>query len=90
MLRRSNGRFSMLIKWDTLLVAVAIAGGSVLIENSHRIDTGTPDDEVIASAPAACIDARLVATLASDPPPASPGDDGPDVGRDTASPPACE
>ena len=42
----------MLIKWDTLLVAVALVGGSVLIENSHRVDTGTPDDEVTASAPA--------------------------------------
>jgi hypothetical protein len=55
----------MLIKWDTLLVAVAVLGGSVLIENSHRIDTGMPDDEVTATAPAACIDTQVTATLAS-------------------------
>jgi len=43
-----------MIRWDTLLVAVAVASGSMLIENSHRVDTGAPDDEVVASAPADC------------------------------------
>ena len=44
----------MLIRWNTLLIAVAVAGGLVLIENSHRIDTTTPDDEVVANAPTDC------------------------------------
>ena len=51
----------MLIRWDTLLIAVAVAGGSVLIENSHRVDTGSPDDEVVASAPADCTAVSAVA-----------------------------
>jgi hypothetical protein len=54
----------MLIKWDTLLVAAALIGGSVLIENSHRVDTGTPDDEVMAIATAACSDTVIAVTVA--------------------------
>ncbi len=50
-----------MLRWDTLLVAVAIAGGSMLIENSHRVDTGAPDDEVVASAPVNCTVVRAVA-----------------------------
>jgi hypothetical protein len=69
----------MLIKWDTLLVAVALVGGSVLIENSHRVDTGTPDDEVTASAPAACVDTQVTASLARD------GDNSSDVVKDSAA-----
>jgi hypothetical protein len=77
----------MLIKWDTLLVAVAVLGGSVLIENSHRIDTGMPDDEVTATAPAACIDTQVGLALASG---NQAADDGPDTARDSASAlPAC-
>jgi hypothetical protein len=45
---------SPMLRWDTLLVAVAVAGGSMLIESSHRVDTGAPDDEVVATAPADC------------------------------------
>ena len=56
----------MLLRWDTLLIAVAVVGGSVLIENSHRIDTAAPDDEVTASAPAACVDTRATATIVGD------------------------
>ena len=76
----------MLIKWDTLLVAVAVIGGSVLIENSHRIDTGAPDDEVMASAPAACIDTAVSATLASGD---RAGDESAEAPRDSAALPAC-
>ncbi len=36
----------MIARWDVLLVAAALAGGSMLIESSHRLDTGAPDDEV--------------------------------------------
>jgi hypothetical protein len=73
----------MLIKWDTLLVAAALIGGSVLIENSHRVDTGTPDDEIMASAPAACIDTQVTASLVSG------GDNSSDVVKDSpAIPPA--
>ena len=36
----------MLARWDALLIiAVAVAGGSMLIENSHRLDTGAPDED---------------------------------------------
>jgi hypothetical protein len=76
----------MLIRWDTLLVAVAVVAGSVLIENSHRIDTGMPDDDVTATAPAACIDTQVTASLAS-----GDGDSG-DVRDSAAAPsalPAC-
>jgi hypothetical protein len=40
---------AMVARWDVLLLAAAVAGGSMLIENSHRLDTGAPDDEVVAS-----------------------------------------
>jgi hypothetical protein len=39
----------MVARWDVLLLAAALAGGSMLIENSHRLDTGAPDEEVVAS-----------------------------------------
>lgn len=38
----------MVLRWDAILVAAAVAGGSMLIENSHRLDTGAPDEEVVA------------------------------------------
>jgi hypothetical protein len=41
-------------RWDMLLAIAAVAGGTMLIEDSHRVDTGAPDDEVTASAPADC------------------------------------
>jgi hypothetical protein len=49
MLRRSNGRFHMVARWDVLLLAGVLAGGSMLIENSHRLDTGAPDEEIVAA-----------------------------------------
>jgi hypothetical protein len=73
----------MLIKWDTLLIAIAVAGGSVLIENSHRIDTGAPDNEVVASPPDTCV----TATLHWDRPTANASDDGYEVVSDSATPP---
>src|SRR6202043_119572 len=39
---------AMVVKWDALLLAAVVAGGSMLIENSHRLDTGAPDEEVVA------------------------------------------
>ena len=39
----------MAIRWDALLLAGALAGGSMLIENSHRLDTGAPDVEIVAA-----------------------------------------
>jgi hypothetical protein len=49
MLRRSKWTIlPMVARWDALLVAAAVAGGSMLIENSHRLDTGAPDEEVVA------------------------------------------
>ena len=76
----------MLIRWDTLLIVVAVVGGAVLIENSHRIDTGAPDDEVTASAPAACIDTRITATIVSGNQ-ASDGDNSSDGVKDSAATP---
>ena len=47
----------MFPKWDAVVLAATLLGGSVMIENSHRVDTGAPDD-VVAEAPAtACDDA---------------------------------
>jgi hypothetical protein len=40
--------FTMVARWDAILLATAVAGGSMLIENSHRLDTGAPDEEVVA------------------------------------------
>jgi hypothetical protein len=39
----------MVARWDAILLATAVAGGSMLIENSHRLDTGAPDEEVVAT-----------------------------------------
>ena len=39
----------MVARWDALLLAGVLAGGSMLIENSHRLDTGAPDEEVVAA-----------------------------------------
>ena len=49
MLRRSKRTTRMAVRWDTLLLAGMLAGGSVLIENSHRLDTGAPDEEVVGA-----------------------------------------
>jgi hypothetical protein len=45
-------------KWDLLIMAVVAAGSWMWAENSHRIDLGVPDDEVVAAAPATCSDAQ--------------------------------
>ncbi len=39
----------MAARWDVILLATAVAGGSMLIENSHRLDTGAPDEEAVAT-----------------------------------------
>jgi hypothetical protein len=39
----------MIARWDVLLLAAAVAGGSMLIENSRRLDTGAPNEEAEAS-----------------------------------------
>jgi hypothetical protein len=49
MLRRSKWTFHMVARWDAILLATAVAGGSMLIENSHRLDTGAPDEEIVAT-----------------------------------------
>jgi len=41
----------MIARWDALLLAAVLSGGSMLIENSHRIDTGAADD-AMATLPA--------------------------------------
>jgi len=49
MLRRSKWTIRMAIRWDALILAGVLAGGSMLIENSHRLDTGAPDEEIVAA-----------------------------------------
>ena len=49
MLRRSKWTIRMAIRWDALILASVLAGGSMLIENSHRLDTGAPDEEIVAA-----------------------------------------
>jgi hypothetical protein len=49
MLRRSKWTSRMVVRWDVLLLAGVLAGGSMLIENSHRLDTGAPDQETVAA-----------------------------------------
>jgi hypothetical protein len=58
----------MAVRWDTLLLAGMLAGGSVLIENSHRLDTGAPDEEIVATS--TCSDAVTARVW-------TPGDDQP-------------
>jgi hypothetical protein len=50
---------AMVVRWDALLLAATMAGGSMLIENSHRLDTGAPDEEVMASS--TCRDDQVAA-----------------------------
>ena len=49
MLRRSKWTIPMVARWDVLLLAGVLAGGSMLIERSHRLDTGAPDEEMVAA-----------------------------------------
>jgi len=49
MLRRSKWTIPMVARWNVLLLAGVLAGGSMLIENSHRLDTGAPDEEIVAA-----------------------------------------
>jgi len=39
----------MVARWDVMLLAAVLGGGSMLIENSHRLDTGAPDEEMVAT-----------------------------------------
>jgi hypothetical protein len=50
---------AMVVRWDALLLAATVAGSSMLIENSHRLDTGAPDEEVVASS--TCRDDQVAA-----------------------------
>jgi len=49
MLHCSKGFAHMVARWDAILVVAALAGGWMLIENSHRLDIGAPDVEVVAT-----------------------------------------
>jgi hypothetical protein len=50
MLRRSKWTIpKMVARWDVLLLAGVLAGGWTLIEHSHRLDTGAPDEEIVAA-----------------------------------------
>src|SRR5262249_27511271 len=44
-----QGICRMGVRWDAVLVAAALAGGTVLIEHSHRLDAGAPDEAVAAA-----------------------------------------
>ncbi|HEY2135135.1 MAG TPA: hypothetical protein VGH49_04565 [Xanthobacteraceae bacterium] len=46
----------MFARLDAFVVALSVLGGSVALENSHRLDTGAPDDGLVASASTACED----------------------------------
>ena len=39
----------MVFKWDVLLLAGVLAGGWTLLEHSHRLDTGAPDEDIVAA-----------------------------------------
>jgi len=54
-------------RWDVLLVAAAVAGGSVLIERSHRVDAGAPDEVAATGAPADCKAMRTVVYAVGEP-----------------------
>jgi len=79
----------MFMRWDTLLIAAALAGTSMLIESSHRIDTGAPDDEAVATAPDACVEPRAATLYGWNQPTISAGDEGYQILNDdsAATPP---
>jgi len=59
MLRRTNKVIpAMIARWDVLVLAAVLSGGSMMIENSHRVDTGLADDA--AAALPACTEAVAV------------------------------
>jgi hypothetical protein len=74
-------------KWDLLILAFAAAGSWMLAENSHRVDLGVPDDDVIAVAPAACSDVRA-SLYGPSQPTIMMVDEGFQVASDNAGPPA--
>jgi hypothetical protein len=41
----------MIARLDALVIALSVAGGSMLIENNHRLDTGAPDEGLVAAPP---------------------------------------
>jgi hypothetical protein len=44
----------MIPRWDALLVAAIVSGGSLWIESSQRVDTGASDDVETASPASLC------------------------------------
>ena len=58
MLRRSNGEIPVFPKWDVVVLAATLLGGSMVIESSHRVDTGAPDDAIATTPANACDDAH--------------------------------
>ena len=44
----------MVPRWDALLVAAIVSGGSLWIESSQRVDTGAADDVEAASPASRC------------------------------------
>ncbi len=77
----------MIARWDTLLLAAVLSGGSMLIEHSHRIDTAMADDTPALPA-SACPDT-------SDLTPGTGSDSGVQVSLSAADddavvPPACD
>ncbi len=74
-------------KWDLLIMAVAAAGSWMLAENSHRIDLGAPDDDVVAVAPTTCSDVRA-SLYDLNQPTIMTVDEGFQVTGDNAGPPA--
>ena len=54
MLRRNNGVIPMVARLDAVILALTVLGGSVMIEDSRRVDTGAPDDGLVAAAASEC------------------------------------
>ena len=74
-------------RWDVLLVAAIVSGGSLWIESSQRIDTGAPDDGQAASS------ARLCTAAVTDRPADQGLDDQPvslSAADDDAALPGCD
>ncbi len=60
MLRRSKWMIPMVVRWDVMLLAAVLAGASMLIESSNRLDTGAPDEEIVgASTCTSVVSARV-------------------------------
>jgi hypothetical protein len=53
-----------MVRLDAVALALSLLAGAVAIEDSHRLDTGAPDEGLVAAAPGACSEDQMRAAIA--------------------------